>query len=163
MNKPSSFSWRPKTTVILLGGFAIILIAIMVSFITTNFKPTTQVKIGSGVYHVWLADDEYKRTQGLSGIDKLEINGGMLFDFKEDGLWGIWMKDMLIPIDIVWIDRDKQVVFIRQDASPALGDSVIMTPKKPARYVLELPAGSVKKAGIKVGERAEFTVQESAE
>lgn len=159
MNRSSSFSWRPKTTLILLGGFTLILIAIIVAFAMANFKPTTSVRVGSGMYHVWLADNEVKRSEGLSGVEKLKINGGLLMDFQGNGFWGIWMKDMKIPLDIIWLDANKKVVHIEADVSPNLGTSKVLTPKSLSRYVLELPAGSAKKAGIRLNEVADFKLE----
>lgn len=159
MNRSSSFSWRPKTTLILLGGFTLILIAIIVAFATANFKPTTSVKIGSGMYHVWVADDEAKRVQGLSGVEKLKINGGLLMDFQSNGFWGIWMKDMKMPLDIIWLDANKKVVHLEAEVDPSLGSSKVLVPKNLSRYVLELPAGSAKKAGIRLNEVAEFKLE----
>lgn len=158
MDVPRSFAWRPTTTVILLGGFAIILLAMVVSFIASNFRQTVPLTLGSGSYSLWLADDQVERENGLSGVEDLGVNGGMLFDFKEEQHWGIWMKDMKIPLDIIWLDRGKKVVFIKQNVSPDLGTSEVMHPKVPARYVIELQAGSVKQAGIKVGDIARFSV-----
>lgn len=72
-------------------------------------------------------------------------------DFKTDDTWGIWMKDMRIPIDIVWLDKDKKVVYIIQNAQPETPVKTVYRPPQPARYVLELPAGSVKQVAIKTG------------
>lgn len=160
MNRLSFFRWRPTTTVILLCGFFLILIALVVSFIASNFKPTTEVRIGSGMYNVTVVKTKAELAKGLSGVESLPINGGMLFDFQSDDTWGIWMKDMLIPIDVIWLDSTKQVVYIKQELSPELGETQTFSPKKSSRYVLELPAGSVKKAGIKVGMKAQFTLEE---
>lgn len=159
MNKSSHFSWRPTTTFILLAGFFVILIAMVVAYVTTNFKPTVAVNLGSGAYKVWLADDDGERSQGLSGVSSLETNGGMLFDFQEDKHWGIWMKDMQIPLDIIWLDADKAVIHIEEDVDPSLGTDQIFHPKTPARYVLELRAGSVSKAGIKLDQIARFELE----
>jgi uncharacterized protein len=159
MNRPSSFAWRPKTTVFLLGGFALILIAVIVAFAVSNFKPTTRVSINASLYDVQLADTDAERTQGLSGVESLSPNGGLLMQFDTNHEWGIWMKDMLIPLDIIWLDETKNVVYIKENVSPELGTDVVMQPKKPSRYVLELPAGSVQKAAIKVGQQANFTIE----
>jgi len=163
MNRPSSFSWRPTTTVLLLGGFIIILIALVISYVSANFKPTTQIRINAAVYNVWLADTDAERTQGLSGVEELSPNGGLLMKFDTDSQWGIWMKDMLIPLDIVWLNNDKKVVFIKENVSPEIGTDETMKPKQPSRYVLELPAGSVKKAAIKIGQTATFTLEGESE
>lgn len=158
MNKLSIFSWRPATTLILLGGFVLILVALVISFIWANFKPTTSVQVGGGVYHVWIAKTASEREKGLSGVEHLKVNGGLLMVFDEDGNNPIWMKDMLIPLDIVWIDANKKVVHIEREVDYKTGTSKTYMPKKLSRYVLELPAGSVSNAGIKVGQSVEFNI-----
>lgn len=156
MNRPSIFTWRPATTYFLIGGLVLILVSVIVSFILSNFQPTTLVRVGSGAYRLWIADNEVEREQGLSGVKDLKANGGLLMKFDADNTWGIWMKDMKIPIDIVWLDKNKVVVYIVKQASQDLGTSVTFAPKTDARYVLELPAGSAAKAGIKTGQTADF-------
>jgi len=153
--------WRPHTTALLITGMALILVALVVSYMVQNFQPRTQVKIGSGVYSVQIADTELSREQGLSGVETLASNGGMLFVFDESSIAGsgIWMKDMKIPLDIVWLGDDKKVVHIVTNASPDLGTSKTFTPTQPAKYVLELPAGTVKNASVKIGTEAEFNVK----
>lgn len=163
MNRPSSFTWRPQTTAVLLGGFALILIALVVAYIIGNFKSTTEVRLNAGVYHLQLADTESAREQGLSGVEKLSPNGGLLMKFDSDYPWGIWMKDMDIPLDIIWLDNAKKVVYIKENVSPTQGTHVIMQPKKPSRYVIELASGSVAAAGIKVGQQAEFNLEGESE
>lgn len=159
MNRLSSFAWRPRTTLILLGGFAVIIVALVASYVAANFRPTVSVSMGSGVYNVWLADNEAERIQGLSGVNELAINGGMLFNYETDETCGIWMKDMLIPLDIVWLDEDKKVIHIKENASETLSTSTVMRPKTLCRYVVELPAGSVKNSGIRVGQQATFNLE----
>ncbi len=156
MNRHSSFRWRPATTVILIGGLAALLIYAVVAYMVTHFQPTVQVRVGSGVYHLQVADTEAKRVQGLSGVAGLSPDGGLLMKFDSDSTWGIWMKDMKIPLDIVWLDKDKKVVYVVKNANPDLSTSVTFVPKTPARYVIELPAGGVDKAAIKIGTVADF-------
>ena len=158
-NRLSFFRWRPTTTAILFCGFLLVLVALVASFIINNFQPTTSVAIGSGIYNVALADTQQERTKGLSGVEKLSINGGMLFDFQANGEWGIWMKDMKIPIDVIWIDAGKKVVHIEENLDPSLGTTRTFVPKKPSRYVLELPSGSASKAGIRIGTEAKFKLE----
>ncbi len=160
MNKPSSFSWRPATTIILLGGFVLILVALVISFSWSTFKPTVSVQVGGGVYHVWLAKTASERAKGLSGVEHLKMNGGLLMVYEEDGSNPIWMKDMLIPLDIIWIDSAKKVVHIERNADYKLGEEKTYAPKKFSRYVLELSAGSADKAGIKVGQSVTFAVED---
>jgi uncharacterized membrane protein (UPF0127 family) len=153
--------WRVHTTGILISGLVLILIAMVVAFMANNFQQTNQVKIASGVFNVRLATTNEARQQGLSGVTSLDPNSGLLMVFDSDDFWGIWMKDMKIPLDIVWLNSEKQVVYIVTNASPSLGTSKTFTPSDTARYVLEVPAGTVKNAGIKTGDVATFTLPES--
>jgi uncharacterized membrane protein (UPF0127 family) len=158
MDKLRLLIWRPHTTVLLVVGLVLILISLVVSFIVTSFKPTTSVYLGSGVYSLWLADTEAERIQGLSDTEKLGPNGGLLMKYDAAKTHGIWMKDMNFPLDIIWLDEDKKVIYIVKNAPPETPVSTIYTPEDPARYVIELPAGSVDKAAIKTGDTASFNI-----
>ena len=154
--------WRPHTTGIVIGGLGLILVALVVSYMTTHFQPTTEVKLGGGVFNVRLATTEAARVQGLSGVEKLGADGGLLMVFDADTIndTGIWMKDMKIPIDIIWMNNEKKVIYIVMDASPDLGESKTFRPTSPAKYVLEIPAGTAKKSAIKIGDTASFNITE---
>ncbi|MES2630536.1 MAG: DUF192 domain-containing protein [Patescibacteria group bacterium] len=125
---------------------------------TSQFKPTTEVRIGSGVYSLLLADTETELIQGLSGTESLEIDGGLLMDFGFDYTHGIWMKDMKYPLDLVWLDKSKTIVYVVRDAPPEDPVETVYSPGDNARYVIELPAGSIQKSDIKIGNKAEFNI-----
>jgi len=161
MDKPSIRIWRPATTYFIIGGLVALLVASVIAYMVTTFQPTTLVRIGSGAYQVQVANTEAERIQGLSGVQELPKNGGLLMDFQEDGQWGIWMKDMYIPLDIVWLNSKKEVIYLVANASPELSTTKTFIPKNPARYVLELPAGSIQNAGIRKGTVAAFDEQET--
>lgn len=65
------------------------------------------------------------------------------------------MKSMKFPIDIIWFSSDKKVVGIAENARPESFPE-IFRPAEPARYVLEVNAGYVKKSNIKIGDQTEF-------
>lgn len=156
MNRPSVITWRPATTVILICGLVALLVYSVVVYAATHFQPTVEFRIGSGIYHLAVADDDAERVQGLSGVTELAVDRGLLMKFDEDGQWPIWMKDMNIPLDILWLTSDKKVVYVVKNAGPELSTETTFKPKENARYVVELPAGSVENAGIKTGMVAEF-------
>ena len=137
-----------------------LLIALVVSFVVRNFVPTTEVRLGSGVYHLQVASNEIDRRQGLSEVEHIYPNGGLLMVFDNDDKHGIWMKDMRVSLDIIWLNNDKKVVYIVKNATPEMSTDVIFTPKTDARYVIELPQGSVDSAGIKVDMIATFDVSD---
>lgn len=110
------------------------------------------------VINVAVADDESERIQGLSGVEKLPEDEGMLLAFPYAGQHGIWMKEMNFPIDILWLDEDGRVVNVVEHApvpeeEKADSELVIYHNDEPAKYVLELAAGMARNAGIDVGAR----------
>ncbi|MDB5161868.1 MAG: hypothetical protein JWM52_376 [Candidatus Saccharibacteria bacterium] len=152
-------SWRSTTTGLLIGGVVIVIIASAVSFGISYFTKTTDVRFRSTVFSVKLAKDQVSQEKGLSGVTELRQNGGLLMVFDTDDTWGIWMKDMKIPLDIVWLDSNKEVIYIVKNVSPDLATTKTFKPSKVARYVLEVSAGEISKYGIKIGDKAEFDLE----
>jgi uncharacterized membrane protein (UPF0127 family) len=151
--------WQRSTTGILVAGLALVLVALVASFAVTNFQPKTEIRLGSAVFNVRLATTSAQRDKGLSGVRILNSSDGLLMVFSSDDKWAIWMKDMYVPIDIVWLDSEKSVVHIVTDASPELSTTKTFVPKADARYVLEVPAGTVKRSSISIGTVATFIVE----
>jgi uncharacterized membrane protein (UPF0127 family) len=77
----------------------------------------------------------------------------MLFIFQRPGIYSIWMRGMLFPLDNLWIEGNLRVVHIVKDAQPCPpgGSCPVYTPDTEALYVLELPAGFVSENGVSVG------------
>lgn len=95
-----------------------------------------------------------ERARGLMGRESLAPNRGMLFIFDRPGRHAIWMKNTLIPLDILWLDRGGTVVHVQGLAQPCRVDPCpIFQPRRDARYVLELPAGEAERLGLGVGDR----------
>ena len=88
-----------------------------------------------------------ERAQGLSGRSGLADNEGMLFIFDYDARHGFWMKDMLFALDIIWLDADMNVVHAETDVSPDTYPRSFV-PTVPARYVLEINAGTYKNGPV---------------
>jgi uncharacterized protein len=109
-----------------------------------------EVKLGSTTIQVDISDTEALREQGLSGKTSLAENEGMLFVFPTPGPYGFWMKDMNFPLDIVWINEEKQVIGIERNLSPGTYPQTFY-PLSAVKYVLELTAGFSDAHGIKVG------------
>lgn len=108
------------------------------------------------ILNVAVADSEGERIQGLSGIQQLSRDEGMLFVFPYSGQHGIWMEDMNFALDILWLDEEGTVVDMIESAPvPSADDEKlpIYHNVDPAKYVLEAAAGTVRTAGIEVGER----------
>ncbi|GAB3454494.1 DUF192 domain-containing protein [Insolitispirillum peregrinum] len=100
---------------------------------------------------VELALTPEQRMQGLMYRTSLQEGRGMLFDFGETLVVRMWMKNTLIPLDMVFFAPDGRVVGLVRQAQP--GDLTPVGPAGPVRAVLELPGGQVDKWGISVGDR----------
>jgi uncharacterized membrane protein (UPF0127 family) len=114
------------------------------------------VTISRGTFQARVADTEALREQGLSGTKVLQPTDAMLFVFDENDKHGIWMKDMNFPIDIVWLDEKKKVIFMVKHAEPSSYPFTTFKPTKPARYVIELPADTIERKDIIIGDKAVF-------
>lgn len=110
------------------------------------------VYVGDVALSVTVADDPEERRQGLSGVAKLNDFEGKLFIFDEAQKHGIWMKDMLIPIDIIWLDDNLTVIHIEENVVPESYPE-IYAPNEPARFVLEMGAHFVDTLRLKTGDR----------
>lgn len=143
---------------VIAGAIIVIVITFFVTAFSANRQKEVIIQIGNGIFTANIAKTDEDRQKGLSGVKKLESDEALLMVFPESKEWGVWMKDMLIPIDIVWLNEDKIVIHAVANANPLLSDSKTFTPKKPAKYVIELPAGSIKTKSINVGSIAVFDV-----
>lgn len=81
---------------------------------------------------------------------------GMLFVFEEEGRHAFWMKNMLIALDILWISADGEIVDIKEGALPCGQVCPGLNPGSPAKYVLEVPVGFVRRNDVRCGDRVRF-------
>lgn len=113
------------------------------------------LQVGIAIYSLECAITPAERSQGLSGRSGLPENTGMLFVFEKPAIYKFWMKDMKFPLDIIWLDESKRVVFIEKNVSPESYPNYF-APTDDSKYVLEINAGQSDKYGIKVGDIAVF-------
>lgn len=104
---------------------------------------------------VEIAADEATRQQGLMFRDHLADDRGMIFLFPAKDVYPFWMKNTIIPLDMIWIDDAKRVVTVASDVPPCKADPCPSYPlpngPAAARYVLETAAGVAKKHRIEPG------------
>jgi uncharacterized protein len=114
-----------------------------------------QITIGNNTWKVEIASNDVDRISGLSNRKTLYNKKGMLFVFENMTTQNFWMKDMLIPIDMIFLDNNWTIVLIEQNLQPntfpkTFGDKVN------SQYVLEVNAGEAAIYGLKIGDRAIF-------
>ncbi|MBI2240555.1 MAG: DUF192 domain-containing protein [Magnetospirillum gryphiswaldense] len=117
-------------------------------------KSALQVEGGDGVRHpftVEVATDSDQLAQGLMYRKRMAADAGMLFDFGAPRPVSMWMKNTLIPLDMLFIAADGKVVGIAQRTVPH-SQTLIESPG-PVKGVLELNGGTVARLGLKVGDR----------
>jgi uncharacterized membrane protein (UPF0127 family) len=127
------------------------LFGVVVGFLTP--RPVAHVTLHGRTYDVVVAGSTATREQGLSDARTLPRGTGMLFVFGHDDIWRFWMKDMYFSLDIVWLNAQKEVLYVVHNATPVAYPHVF-TPSQESRYVLEVPAGDA--AEVEPGDIAAF-------
>lgn len=89
---------------------------------------------------------------GLSGRASLPENQGMLFDMKTSDRHPFWMRGVLIPLDIVFINQGRVVYMFAKMP----GDPTLAVPASPARFILETNGGWTARRGVSVGSGVVF-------
>lgn len=119
---------------------------------------TPAVVLPSGVtIAVEVVSDPETRAAGLMHRPSLAADRGMLFLFPQTGFYPFWMKNTLIPLDMIWIGEDLRIVDIRANVPPCPGDPCpSFEPRGAARYVLELAAGQAAARGLEPGDELRF-------
>lgn len=104
------------------------------------------------------ATDDARRAHGLMDRPHMDADHSMLFIFANDEPRAFWMKNTLIPLDILYFDKARKLVAMQLNAQPCQADPCAIYPSGdlPARYVLELNAGTAAQLGLKLGD--ELTV-----
>jgi uncharacterized membrane protein (UPF0127 family) len=107
-------------------------------------------------FDVELALNDVERSRGLMFRDKLGPYEGMLFDFHQEAPVGFWMKNTLIPLDMVFIAGDGTVRHVHANAVPLSTDTI--PSQFPVRAVLEINGGSARLLGIKPGDKVKHPI-----
>ncbi|HEY7991486.1 MAG TPA: DUF192 domain-containing protein [Stellaceae bacterium] len=111
---------------------------------------TIDTAAGSRRFSVELAVTPAQEEQGLMFRQRLAPDAGMLFVFGDTAVRTFWMKNTLIPLDMLFIAPDGRIVDIHERAVP-LSEDVIPS-REPARAVLELNGGTAARLSIKIGD-----------
>ncbi len=115
--------------------------------------------IGSTSFTVEIADTPEKQVMGLMHRKSVPDDYGMLFTYAEEGIHPFWMKNTLVHLDIIFLNRDKQVVDIYFNVPPCRADPCDYYPNRiPAQYVLELRGNRAKELGLKEGDSIHFVL-----
>ena len=117
---------------------------------------TLVTQSGRHEIEVEIADTPQTREVGLMNRQSMPADHGMLFDFGASRDVSMWMKNTLIPLDMLFIDETGRVVRVAANARPL---SLATIPSgAPVRFVLELNGGAAARYGAKAGDRLEHAI-----
>jgi len=150
--------------IIFLTGVVLFLLLLLFSLPKQKLE-ISKVCFEESCFNVEVVSTPLERQKGLMFRDHLDKDQRMLFVFNKEGDYPFWMKNTLIPLDIIWINQDLEVVFIKEDAEPCLStetlakenhrsDCPLINPNQKAKYVLEVDKGVVKDINLKLGDKA---------
>lgn len=116
------------------------------------------ITLDGHAFAVEIATTPAEQEHGLMDRTSMPADHGMLFVFQDDQPRTFWMKNTLIPLDMLFFDADRRLVAIQADAQPCKADPCRLYPSNaPARYVLELNAGAAAKLGTRKGDVITFS------
>ena len=103
-----------------------------------------------------IADSPEEREVGLMNRTALAPEAGMLFIHEESGRHYYWMKNTLIPLDIIWIEEKNSIVQVSKAVPCNSEPCPVYAPDSPAKFVLEVNAGFSEKNGLREGQKIVF-------
>jgi len=101
-----------------------------------------------------IADDDLQRQQGLMYRRQMDMLTGMLFIFEDQDYRYFWMKNTLLPLDIIYLNADRTIVRIHENTPPKSEQS--FPSEYPSKYVVEVVAGFTALYNIRPGDRITF-------
>jgi len=108
--------------------------------------------INSNCFAIEFAENDFQIRKGLMFRESLADDNGMLFVFDKEAIYPFWMKNTKIPLDIIWINKNKKIIFISENTQPCKNiNCPQVNPQKDAKYVLEINSGLCQKFNIKIG------------
>ncbi|WP_368183634.1 DUF192 domain-containing protein [Aestuariibius sp. HNIBRBA575] len=112
---------------------------------------TVRGAFGRARFAIDLADDDQERSQGLMHVDHMPTMSGMLFVYDAPRHATFWMRNTLIPLDMIFADASGRVTHIHNNAIPL--DDTVIDGGRDVQYVLEINGGMSSRLGISVGDR----------
>ena len=127
--------------------------------------PTTVIRVdtssGPKTFEVEVASDPASQQRGLMYRRALAPNAGMLFDFHRSGDLSFWMKDTILPLDMLFIRSDGTISTIASDTVPY--STTPIPSAEPVRAVLEINGGRARDLGIRAGDTVHALIFHNAD
>ncbi len=118
-----------------------------------------RMEIQKQAFELWVAEDDYSRPRGLMFITEKQMEPlkdgterGMIFSFPHSQQTSFWMKNTIIPLDIIYVTSDGEIVSI-YTMTPLDSRHGAYEPAKPYRYAIETRGGKLQALGLKAGDK----------
>ena len=153
-------NWSPKILrkrIVALAHPALGFFFVLVSVVSCGAEPKVTIRTAGAKKHVFnveIADTPAKRQLGLQYRRELAQDRGMLFVFAAQQVQSFWMKDTPLPLDMIFINRERKIVGIVHEAVPFSLDSRSVA--SPSQFVLEINGGLARRLEINAGDQVEF-------
>ena len=138
-----------------IGGPLFVLVVLLMGSVAAQSRlPRGRAIFADGTsVSVEIADTDPVRERGLMLREQLAPNEGMVFVFPVAGFYPFWMKNTLIPLDMIWLDASGHVVSVAQSVPPCKADPCpTYPPAGNALYVVEVVSGFCRQHGVKAGD-----------
>lgn len=142
-----------KITQIFLIVLLIFILVFSLILFFSKISKSKKVCINNNCFYAEVAENFLQQYRGLMFRKELKDDKGMFFVFDKELIYPFWMKNTKIPLDIIWINENKEIVYISEFTQicktffcPKIN------PQLKAKYVLEINAGLCQKFNIKVGD-----------
>ena len=153
-----------KNKIIILTLFIILIFISLLSFFISfsNNQPKkqqfSQISINNQIINIEIPITPQEISTGLMNRNHLDKDSGMFFIFEVEKPQSFWMKNTLIPLDLIFIDSNNQIIDIKHNFQPCKSDPCeTYTSSKPALYVLEINSGLAKELNIEIGQKIKIS------
>lgn len=140
---------------LLLTLFFLIAIYIIFIFVYRPKTKTIVIELGKSKYNFEIAKTISQKTLGLSARNTLCKNCGMIFVYSSENIYPFWMKNTLIPLDMIWLDKSGKIVTYHHavpEPKTPVTQLKIYKNSTPAQYILEINSNDFEKLNLKIGD-----------
>ena len=150
-----------KNPIYIIIIFLFIIFGLLIFYFTqaSSTFTSTIVNINNQKINLEIAKTNSQKAKGLSGRTNLCPNCGMIFIFNKEGIYPFWMKDTLIPLDLIWLNSKGLIVSIltaKPEPNTPITQLKLYQNQKPAKYVIELNANRARELNLKIGDKIEI-------
>ena len=135
-----------------------LLILIAMCFILVSCASAPSVIVGDTKVYVEVPETPAEMARGLMHRENLGENAGMIFVFDKEAKHSFWMKNTLIPLDMIFINAENKIVDILTAVPCKQDPCENYTPKENALYVLEVNKGFSEKHNLQIGEEVKLNI-----